>query len=504
MRAEKARRGEKKADKKPSQRGRKPRETERERSPRGRKEENPLHKRLKTEEGGDKRKSRREFFTEQTENKPRFSRERNGDDRNRRNDRPSRERNFEDRGERKPARYRQDDRNDRPQRRFDRDDRPQRRYDNDERPQRRYDRDERPPRRYDNEDRPQRKFDRDERPQYRDDRKERSPRRYDNEERSPRRYDRDERSPRRYDRDDRPPRRYDGDERPPRRRFDDENNENKPPRRPRRGLESEIVRDIVMKRRETGRAAERRPKVLSLQWNEDRGLIRLNKYISNSGICSRREADDLIIAGTVTVNGQIVTELGTKISPTDEVRYEDKVLQREKPVYILLNKPKDYITTTEDDRGRDNVMSLIYGACQQRVYPVGRLDRNTTGLLLFTNDGELTKKLTHPRFGIKKIYQVELDKDLQLEDFEALREGIELKDGFMQPDELEYVDGKNILGITLHSGKNRIVRRLFEQLGYDVVKLDRVYYAGLTKKNLSRGEWRFLKQEEVNMLKMSI
>jgi len=149
-------------------------------------------------------------------------------------------------------------------------------------------------------------------------------------------------------------------------------------------------------------------------------------------------------------------------------------------------------------------MSLIYGACQQRVYPVGRLDRNTTGLLLFTNDGELTKKLTHPRFGIKKIYQVELDKDLQLEDFEALREGIELKDGFMQPDELEYVDGKNILGITLHSGKNRIVRRLFEQLGYDVVKLDRVYYAGLTKKNLSRGEWRFLKQEEVNMLKMSI
>jgi len=269
-------------------------------------------------------------------------------------------------------------------------------------------------------------------------------------------------------------------------------------------MESEIIREIVHKRRATGRTSEPKPKVLSLAWNEDRGLIRLNKYISNSGICSRREADDLITAGAVTVNGEIVTELGTKIAPTDEVRYDDKVLQMEKPIYILLNKPKDYITTTEDDRGRDNVMHLISGACTQRVYPVGRLDRNTTGLLLFTNNGEMAKKLTHPRFGIKKIYQVELDKDLKLEDFEILRQGIELDDGFMQPDELEYVDGKKILGITLHSGRNRIVRRLFGHLGYEVEKLDRVYYAGLTKLNLPRGDWRILRQEEVNMLKMSI
>jgi 23S rRNA pseudouridine2605 synthase len=269
-------------------------------------------------------------------------------------------------------------------------------------------------------------------------------------------------------------------------------------------MELDIVREIVYKRRATGRRPEPRPKVLSLLWNEDRGIIRLNKYIANSGVCSRREADDLITAGAVTVNGEVVTELGTKVAPTDEVRYDDKVLQREKPIYILLNKPKDFITTTEDDRGRDNVMMLIEGACEQRVYPVGRLDRNTTGLLLFTNDGEMTKKLTHPRFGIKKIYQVELDKDLELEDFETLRNGIELNDGFMKPDELEYVDGKKILGITLHSGQNRIVRRLFGHLGYEVEKLDRVYYAGLTKKNLSRGDWRILKQEEVNMLKMSI
>jgi 23S rRNA pseudouridine2605 synthase len=269
-------------------------------------------------------------------------------------------------------------------------------------------------------------------------------------------------------------------------------------------LDSEIMREIVQKRRSTGRQS-RKPKVLSLSWSEDRGPIRLNKYIANSGICSRREADNLIIAGAITVNGQVITEVGTKVMPVDEVRYEDKILQREKPVYILLNKPKGFITTTDDEKDRDNVMMLIEGACPQRVYPVGRLDRETTGLLLFTNDGEMTKKLTHPRHDIKKIYQVELDKDMSLADFESLANGIELSDGLMKPDDLAFVEGKkNVLGIVLHSGKNRVVRRLFSHLGYEIEKLDRVYYAGLTKKDLPRGQWRFLRQEEINILKRSL
>jgi len=291
------------------------------------------------------------------------------------------------------------------------------------------------------------------------------------------------------------------------RRFDDRDKEREfKPRKERRSkvLDSEIMREVVNRRRATGRTSNK-PKVLSLAWGEERGAIRLNKYIANSGICSRREADDLIAAGVILVNGKAETELGAKVMPTDEVRYEDKILQREKPVYILLNKPKDFITTTDDEKSRDNVMMLIEGACPQRVYPVGRLDRSTTGLLLFTNDGEMTKKLTHPRYGVKKIYQVELDKNLLLADFETLAEGIELEDGLMKPDDLAFVDGKkNVLGITLHSGKNRIVRRLFAHLGYEVEKLDRVYYAGLTKKDLPRGEWRFLRKEEINILKMSL
>ncbi len=190
--------------------------------------------------------------------------------------------------------------------------------------------------------------------------------------------------------------------------------------------------------------------------------------------------------------------------PTDEVRYEDKILQREKPVYILLNKPKDYITTTDDEFDRKNVMMLIEGACPQRVYPVGRLDRNTTGLLLFTNDGELAKNLTHPKYGVRKIYHVELDRNLSLEDFEKIAEGIELNDGLITPDEIAYVgDSKKEIGICIHSGKNRIVRRIFEKLGYTIEKLDRVSFAGLTKKDVPRGHWRFLKQEEINILKMS-
>jgi 23S rRNA pseudouridine2605 synthase len=277
--------------------------------------------------------------------------------------------------------------------------------------------------------------------------------------------------------------------------------EERKPRKERRSkhLDSDIIREVVQRRHETGRRI-RTPKVLSLAWSEERGAIRLNKYIANSGICSRREADDLITAGAILVNGKVETELGTKVMPTDEVRYEDKILQREKPVYILLNKPKNFITTTDDEKSRDNVMMLIEGACSQRVYPVGRLDRDTTGLLLFTNDGEMTKKLTHPRYGIKKIYQVGLDKNMSSSDFEKLANGIELEDGLMKPDDLAFVDGaKNVVGITLHSGKNRIVRRLFARLGYEVEKLDRVYYAGLTKKDLPRGEWRFLRQEEINI-----
>jgi len=242
---------------------------------------------------------------------------------------------------------------------------------------------------------------------------------------------------------------------------------------------------------------------LSLEFEEKHGPVRLNKYISNSGICSRRDADMLIQTGAIQVNGKIVTELGTKVMPTDEVRYGDKILQREKPVYLLLNKPKDYITTMEDERDRKHVIQLIKGACKERVYPVGRLDKNTTGLLLFTNDGEMTKKLTHPKHGIRKIYYVELNKNLTAADFEKIANGIELSDGEIKVDEIAYAgDTKREIGITLHSGRNRIVRRIFEQLGYEILKLDRVVFAGLTKKDLPRGKYRFLSEAEINILKM--
>lgn len=234
-------------------------------------------------------------------------------------------------------------------------------------------------------------------------------------------------------------------------------------------------------------------------------LIRLNKFIANSGMCSRRDADKMIEAGIVTVNGKVVTELGTKIKATDTVRYGDDVIRREKPRYLLLNKPKGFITTMDDPDKRKTVMNLIEGACRERIYPVGRLDRNTTGLLLFTNDGNIAKKLTHPRYGIKKIYHVELDKNLTKKDFDAIAAGLQLEDEFIKVDVIEYVgDGKDKkqIGIELHSGQNRIVRRIFEHFEYKVIKLDRVYYAGLTKKNLPRGTWRFLEEQEINMLKM--
>jgi len=233
------------------------------------------------------------------------------------------------------------------------------------------------------------------------------------------------------------------------------------------------------------------------------GTVRLNKYIANAGICSRREADKLIEAGVVKVNGETVTTLGYKVKPTDIVEVEGQKIKNEKKVYILLNKPKDYLTTTKDPQNRKTVMELIKGAVKERVFPVGRLDRQTTGLLLFTNDGELADKLMHPKSNVPKLYHVTLDKNFSGSDFEKLIKGIELEDGFIKPDALSYVMGKkNELGIQIHSGKNRIIRRIFEHLGYDVIKLDRVMYAGLTKKNLPRGKWRFLTEKEVNFLKM--
>jgi len=238
---------------------------------------------------------------------------------------------------------------------------------------------------------------------------------------------------------------------------------------------------------------------------EETGQIRLNKYISNAGICSRRDADKLIEAGAVSVNGKTVTILGTKVGPDDKVQYGDQTISREVPRYILLNKPKGFITTVDDPEKRKTVMALIAGACKERVYPVGRLDRNTTGLLMFTNDGNIARKLTHPRFGIRKIYHVELDKPLTKVDLMKIEAGFSMEDGFIKVDGIEYIgDGKDKkqLGVELHSGQNRIVRKIFENFDYHVSKLDRVYYAGLTKKNLPRGHWRFLEEQEINMLKM--
>ena len=232
--------------------------------------------------------------------------------------------------------------------------------------------------------------------------------------------------------------------------------------------------------------------------------IRLNKYMANAGICSRREADEFIQAGEVLVNGVQVTELGTKITRNDTVTFRGKVVTLERKIYVLLNKPKDCVTTSDDPQGRLTVMDIVRNACTERIYPVGRLDRNTTGVLLLTNDGDLASKLTHPKFIKKKIYHVWLDRDVNEEDMQRIADGIELEDGPIQPDAVSYANetDKNQVGIEIHSGRNRIVRRIFEALGYRVVKLDRVYFAGLTKKNLQRGRWRYLTQQEVNMLQM--
>ena len=242
------------------------------------------------------------------------------------------------------------------------------------------------------------------------------------------------------------------------------------------------------------------------KWPEKKEVeekIRLNRYIANAGICSRREADQLIAQGLIKVNGKVVTELGTKVGSADKVTYKDKALRKEKHSYILMNKPKDFITTVSDDRGRKTVIDLIKNRVTERVVPVGRLDKNTTGLLLLTNDGDLTKKLTHPSYEIQKLYTVKADRNITEKDLESLSEGLKLDDGFIRPDSVSRLKdrGKDEIGIELHSGRNRIVRRMMEHLGYKVIRLDRIMFAGLTKKDLPRGKWRELKGHEISQLK---
>ncbi|MBR1774337.1 MAG: rRNA pseudouridine synthase [Bacteroidales bacterium] len=288
-------------------------------------------------------------------------------------------------------------------------------------------------------------------------------------------------------------------ERPQRRKraFEEYKQENDPRRRPRIKYNDKGERLFNERRSEA-------PK--QMQPKQEDKAVRLNKYIANAGICSRREADVLISTGVIKVNGEVVTTLGYKVQPTDVVKYNGRTLKNEKKIYILLNKPKGYITTSDDPQQRKTVMELIDGACRERVYPVGRLDRMTTGLLLLTNDGEMTKKLTHPSFGAQKVYNAELDRPLLKEDMQTLLEGVELEDGEMRVDDVNWLANtpmdKKKVGISIHSGKNRIIRRLFEALGYEVKKLDRVYFAGLTKKNLLRGQYRFLDDKEIGFLHM--
>lgn len=261
---------------------------------------------------------------------------------------------------------------------------------------------------------------------------------------------------------------------------------------------------------EKGKSAPRfkkpAPKPVITEESKVEDGLRLNRYVANSGVCSRREADELIAKGLITVNGAVVKELGTRVNHGDDVRYEGKRLNPEAKVYILINKPKDVVTTASDPEGRRTVMDIIEDACDERVYPVGRLDRNTTGLLLLTNDGDLSKKLTHPSSECKKIYHVYTDKPVTKAHLEDIKKGIKLDDGLIKADHVSYADAEDRcqVGIELHSGRNRIVRRIFEYLGYKVVKLDRVYFAGLTKKNLPRGKWRFLSRDEIKFLKAGL
>ena len=434
-------------------------------------------------------------------------------------DKPRGERRFDDNhgdrrfGDRKfgdrPRRRFDDEHGDRPRRRFDDDDRPRRRFDDDERPRRRFDDDKPRERRFHDDDRPRRRFDDDDRPRSRrfnDDKPrgerrfdDRPRRRFDDEERPRRRFDDDKPRERRFHDDDRPRRRFDDDR--PRRRFDDD----KPRGGGRRFDERPRGRrfdDEEEPRR--GRKGYVREKDPLYDRPKATGEIRLNKYLADCGVCSRREADDLIKAGCVEVNGEVITTMGYKVKTDDKVVYGGQTLNREKLRYILLNKPKGYITTSDDPYERDTVMELVRDACPERVYPVGRLDKQTTGLLLFTNDGDLAKKLTHPSSEIPKLYHVILNKPLTKNDMLRISEGIELDDGPIAADTIAYDqddDSKKSIGIELHSGRNRIVRRIFEHLGYEVTKLDRVMFAGLDKYRLPRGEWRFLTDLEVVNLK---
>ena len=291
--------------------------------------------------------------------------------------------------------------------------------------------------------------------------------------------------------------------RPYGRRKTDENRQTSPTRsaKPRRSYDKDEREKRPARKTYTDKTKPKKQTRLV----EDDGLVRLNKYIANSGICSRREADTFIENGLVSVNGVRVTELGTKVDPSkDEIRFNGSRIKGEKKVYLVMNKPKDFVTTLSDPHADRTVMDLISKSmCPERVYPVGRLDKATTGVLLFTNDGDLADKLTHPKHQVRKIYHATLDKNLRKEDFDAILSGIELEDGPIAADALSYVEGdKTQVGLEIHSGRNRIVRRIFEHLGYKVKKLDRVFFAGLTKKNLRRGAWRFLDEKEIGLLKM--
>ncbi|WP_372746686.1 pseudouridine synthase [Lutibacter sp.] len=269
-----------------------------------------------------------------------------------------------------------------------------------------------------------------------------------------------------------------------------------------RGAQNFSKKKFDSKRKFTDKSTDK-PKASTSKSNDSDG-IRLNKYIANAGICSRREADVYISAGSAMVNGKVVTEMGYKVMPTDEVKFDGSLINPEKKRYVLLNKPKNFITTMDDDRGRKTVMELIANASKERIYPVGRLDRNTTGLLLFTNDGEMAKKLTHPKSGIQKLYHASLDKKLTMADLQKIAEGFMMEDRKVIVDEISYIlnEPKTEIGVKIHSGRNRIVRKIFEHFNYNVVKLDRVLFAGLTKKDLPRGHWRHLTEMEINTLKM--
>jgi len=446
------------------------------------------------------------------------------------------------------------DSNEKPKRSFggDREERPKRPFSsNDDRPKRSYDdkpsgqkrsygpRDEKPnPFGGDREERPRRSFDdRDEKPKrsFGGDREERPRRSFDDRDEKPKRSfggDREERPRKSFDdRDEKPKRSFGGDrEERPRRAFDDRDEKPKHPfggereerpkraysdsnEKPKRSYDKDAGEKRYERKESGGRVGfKKKDKTPSLkkQLGIDDGdkQIRLNRYISMAGICSRREADDMIAAGVISVNGTVITELGAKVSLEDDVRYNGERIRNEKLVYVLLNKPKDYITTMEDPESRKTVMELVANACKERIYPVGRLDRNTTGLLLFTNDGDLAKALTHPSSRIKKIYHAELDKSLKVGDMKKLIEGVKLDDGVeISVDDIAF-DGdgsdKKMVGLEIHSGQNRVVRRMFESIGYEVRKLDRVVFAGLTKKDLPRGRWRLLSDTEVGMLKMNI